>query len=317
MPNPDFTDHDRIVEEASSWFARLRADDAGEADRAGFRRWRDADIRHARAWVELSAIFDASAHLRPPAPASRQRGLRRAPIPALAAMLALAIGLGALLGPDFLIDLRSDHATGASERRQVTLVDSSRIELNAGSAVALEWGDTERRVRLLRGEAYFQVTPDSARPFVVETPQGEALAVGTAFAVRRDGDRMRVTVTEGVVAARPARGDTPPLLLKAGQTAGFDAAAALPVEIVDAQARTAWRHGRIVFRQRPLAEVLAALDRYRPGAILLFDTALGQRPLTGAFDIDDTDKALAAIEQVIGLHIRRVTPYLVLVSAKI
>ncbi|WP_430435928.1 FecR family protein [Oceanibaculum nanhaiense] len=313
MPKPDFSDQDRIAGEASSWFARLQADDATAADRAGFRRWHDADARHARAWEEVTAIFDATAQAWMPA---QQRGLSRSPIRALAAMLALAIGLGALLGPDYLVDLRSDYTTGTAERRQVTLADSSQVELNTGSAIALDWSDSGRRIRLLRGEAYFQVKPDSARPFIVETPQGEVRAVGTAFAVRRDGDRVRVTVTQGIVAAGPKRGDMASLRLTAGQAVSFDKAMTLPVEKVDAQARTAWRQGQVVFRQRPLAEVLAALDRYRPGAILLLDSALGQRLVTGAFDIDDTDKALAAIEKVLGLHVRRVTPYLVLISAE-
>lgn len=313
MPNPDFTDQDRIAGEASSWFARLQADDATAADRAGFQRWHDADPRHARIWEEVTAIFDASAHIRPSVP---QRSLSRLPIQALAAMLALVIGLGALLGPDMLLDLRSDYVTGTSERRQVTLSDSSRVELNAGSAITLEWSDTERRIRLLRGEAYFEVRPDNTRPFIVETPQGEVRAVGTAFAVRRDGDTVRVTVTHGIVAAGPKQGDGASLRLKAGQAVSFDETAAAPVEKVDAQARTAWRQGQVIFRQRPLAEVLASLDRYRPGTILLLDSALGQRPVTGAFDIDDTDKALAAIEKVLGLHVRRVTPYLVLISAE-
>ncbi|WP_439515128.1 FecR family protein [Oceanibaculum nanhaiense] len=316
MPKPDFSDQDRIAGEASSWFARLQADDATAADRAGFRRWHDADARHARAWAEVTAIFDASAQACMSAPRARRCNPGRAPALALAAMLALAIGLSALLGPDYVVDLRSDYTTGTAERRQVMLADSSQVELNTGSAIALDWSDNERRIRLLRGEAYFQVKPDSARPFIVETPQGEVRAVGTAFAVRRDGDRVRVTVTQGIVAAGPKRGDMASLRLTAGQAVSFDKAMTLPVEKVDAQARTAWRQGQVVFRQRPLAEVLAALDRYRPGAILLLDSALGQRPVTGAFDIDDTDKALAAIEKVLGLHVRRVTPYLVLISAE-
>jgi transmembrane sensor len=318
MPNPDFSDQDRIADEASSWFARLQADDATAADRAGFRRWHDADLRHARAWVEVTAIFAASAQACMPGPAAPRRNFGHAPALALAAMLALIVGLGALLGPDMLIDLRSDYTTAAAERRQITLADSSRMELNAGSAVALDWSDSERRLRLLRGEAYFQVKPDSARPFIVETPQGEVRAVGTAFAVRRDGDRVHVIVTQGIVTAsrRAAGGDARALRLKAGQAVSFDAATTLPVETVDAQAQTAWRQGQVMFRQRPLAEVLAVLDRYRPGAILLLDAALGQRPVTGAFDIDDTDKALAAMEKVLGLHVRRVSPYLVLISAE-
>ena len=56
-----------------------------------------------------------------------------------------------------------------------------------------------RRVKLDQGEAFFDVSKDAARPFVVDIADKRVIAVGTQFSVRRDNNNIRVLVTEGRV----------------------------------------------------------------------------------------------------------------------
>lgn len=318
MPHHRPADAGQIAEEASGWYARLNAEDAGAGDRQRFDAWLAADERHRRAWEEIRSIAAATGMLAAPETASAGPRPFRASRPramawAAAALVLLVLGLGSLWGQDLLASLRGDHVTGG-ERRRIVLADGSVMNLNVNSAVALSWTAAERRVELLRGEAFFTVTPDPARPFVVASREGRAEVLGTAFALRLMAGAARITVEEGSVAVSPPAGTAPPLRLGPGQAAVVREGVVGPAVAADFGADTQWRQGRIVFRQRPLAEVIEALDRYRPGAIVIADVTLGGQRVTGAFDIDDTDKALSAIETVMNLKIYRLTAYLTVVA---
>lgn len=320
MPNRRPADEGQIIEEAGRWFARLHADGVPAADRDAFRAWLEADPRHAQAWEEMQAIADgvALAGLAAELAAAERTmpGRRWVPPVWAAAMLLLVIGVAAIWGRDLEASFRGDHVTGGAERRQVVLDDGSTMDLNVSSAVALSWTGEERRVELLRGEVFFKVVPDAGRPFVVASRHGEARVLGTAFSVRLAGDAARVTVEEGIVAVSSPSRQGVPLRLQGGQAVVVHDDTLGPVQAADLGVDTGWRTGRIAFRQRPLAEVVEVLDRYRPGVIVLLDRDLGQQRVTGAFDIGDTDKALTAIEKVMKLRIHRVTGYLTLISSQ-
>lgn len=323
MPNPPASDEERIVDDASGWFARLHADDATPADWRAFHAWHDSDPRHAAAWSEIEAIFAASGAvaMEPRIAGMTPRAPRPGPRPVRWAMAAaILLMVGARVGPDIWVDLRADYRTGEQERRQETLADGSRVELNVDSALEIVGSATERRVRLLRGEVFFEIVPDADRPFVVETAYGAVRVTGTAFAVRLLPEGAKVTVAQGTVEVLPGgndgEGGEGAVPLRAGQSVRTEAMAAGPVETVDVASLLAWRGGRIVFRQRPLGQVLAELERYRPGMILLLDDTLAQRPVTGAFDIENTDRALSALAAVMKLEIRRFSPLVTVISAR-
>ncbi|HYE37039.1 FecR family protein [Methylocaldum sp.] len=132
-----------------------------------------------------------------------------------ACLLPLVAGL-VFLDPIFA--LRADFRTAKGEIRAVLLPDGSRATLNADSAVALRFEDSVRRIELLRGEAFFEVAKDTARPFVVASGEGETKAVGTTFTVRQSKEKTEVAMLEGVVEASTVRQR---LSLKAGQVASL------------------------------------------------------------------------------------------------
>lgn len=304
---------DELYAQAEAWFVRLRADDASARDRDRFAAWLAQGAEHVRAWEETCRLFvltehparDVHRHLHPAARTSRRRPLAWA---AVCASLALAVWGGAAR----LDDLLADATTALGERRALPLADGSVVEMNTGSALDIRLEDGERRVRLRHGEAFFQVARDADRPFVVQTDHGAVRVTGTRFSVAdRDGETV-VAVEEGSVEVRAARGDGGAVRLTHDQQTAFDRHQVAPVRGADAAAAFAWRRGQVVFRQQSLGAVVAELNRYWPGRVVVADKALAERPLSGVFDVDRREASLAALAALLDVQVTRVTPYLII-----
>ncbi len=185
-------------------------------------------------------------------------------------------------------------ATPVAQRQALTLVDGTRVELNAQTSLAIEIDGQGRRVRLASGEAFFAVHKDAARPFTVETPAGSVRVTGTQFNVRAEtAARLEVTVVEGSVLTRPAEsaGQIPvPVALTAGDrlTAGGGAMSVQTLPAAGLDDALAWRQGQIVFKDVPLSEALARFARYHGrGITATADTA--DLRVGGRFSLDDLD----------------------------
>ncbi len=178
----------------------------------------------------------------------------------------------------------------AAERSTTDLADGSHIQFNQHSRAEVRFEAGARRVSLQQGEAYFEVAPDPARPFVVAAATVRVEAVGTAFNVRHAGDAVEVLVTEGTV--RVTREDRPhePLLLTHDQTArvalAFEAELPAAMAVNDFARRTqlAWQAPWLTFADTPLSEVVEEFNRYSPVQLELADAALAQRRIGGRFD---------------------------------
>ena len=313
-----------VKDEAAAWFVRLRDEAAGDDDRAAFEAWRAADPAHAQAYREMEGLWSGldriERHRRVRSGSRRARtrtdgpnvpGRRRVLRRLAAASIAVAAGLGAysLTPPGFL----ADHRTGPGEQGKIELADGSIAYLNTASALSVDFTADRRRIELHDGEAYFEVARDSARPFVVETDFGRIEALGTAFSVRSTGGTAAVIVTESKVAVSGATGDK--AILSAGQSIGISDAGLGGMAQVNANRALAWRRGRLIFDNRPLGEVLAELERYRAGRIVILDGAVAALPVTGSFAIADTDSTLETIERILPVRLRRLSDLLVLVDA--
>lgn len=318
-----------ILEEAAIRHARLRdrGSDraAGPRERAALERWLDDDPRHRQAFLEIERLWSA---LEAPVArvASEEQAAARTPrprrplfarlAPRLAAMAAcLIVAVGAVLFASDAVDsLRADYVTVAGERMSVTLGDGSRIVLNTDTAMAVDLNTDRRDIRLFRGEAWFVVSPDADRPFMVQTPVGAVRVTGTSFDVQIGDGKALVSLMEGRVALTPTAGaaERPPVALKPGQQASLSAAGASAARPFDRAAVTAWRRGQLVFYDAPLGEVVAELNRYRRGRIVVADKALQNLKISGVFKTDDPDAALDAIVDTLPVGIVRFTDYLVL-----
>lgn len=296
-PNARRDDADRT---AADWVARLGNGPLRPAERRELDVWLAASSLHAAAfddaraaWTRMDAF--AETQRRKVIPLLPRGPANWAATAALAACLLLFVGGGLLWVGDPRPLIAADHATGPGERRQVTLADGSRVDLGPASAIAIDFTDDTRRVRLLSGLAYFTAAPLGAaepRPFVVTAERGQARALGTQFMVARLADGAEVTVAEHDVEVSLAGGA---VVLSPGQSVRYGLGGMGLVHTTAVARATAWRRGQLVFDHRPLAEVVAALNRYRRGRILITDRDLAAREVSGVFDTDDPQAALATI----------------------
>lgn len=260
--------------------------------------WRLTQPGAARLAEEEAAGLDALLARMDTAP--RRRIGRWSAALAMAASLLLVIWVGGWQPQNLLDDLGADHVSAPGEVRDVVLADGSVLTLDADSAVAVHYGGRARQVELRRGAAFFKVTPGQV-PFVVTANGGEARVLGTRFEVRLRPAGARVTVEQGRVGVR-AQPNGAQQVLGAGQQVAFTDGQAGAVEKVDAQTQLSWREGRLTFYRIPLGEVLAELDRYYPGRIVLLNGDLAGKRISGSFPSNDPSAVLASLKAVVGFE---------------
>lgn len=299
---------------AAEWVVRL-AGGLSAAERRELNRWLAESPAHAAAFEEARTAWGKMGQLRfwpgklaedsappPDSPARRGPGRRcltlKRGLASAACLLLLALGATLWHGDPWFV-LTADHHTPTGERRLVTLPDGSRVELGPASAIRLDYNASARRVVLLSGVAHFTASPAAnteSRPFIVVAANGRARVLGTEFMVAHMPGGAEVTVLEGrVEVARRAAEYGLARVLARGQAVRYSAADLGPVRAVNTRRATAWRRGRLIFDKAPLGEVVAALNRYRRGRIMITDPALASRRVSGIFQTATPEAALATI----------------------
>jgi transmembrane sensor len=212
--------------------------------------------------------------------------------------------------PYLTADIRS--ATG--EWHTQVLEDGSRVTLASGSAANVRFDAQRRMLELVQGQVLVDVAKDAARPFVVRTPEARITALGTRFVVDRREALTVLTMIESRVRVDAAGGAVAEV--RAGQRVAISAQGIGPMQDVDArEVSDAWKFHQMVARNRPLADVLDELNRYRPGHIFFDRVELDGIRMAVVLPLDDPDRALRLLtESVPGLTLRTATPYLVWVG---
>jgi transmembrane sensor len=239
---------------------------------------------------------------------------RRRVIGALAG-IALAACVALVWGGDALLYMQADQMTATAELRSIRLDDGSRVDLAPRSAIDIDFSDRARRIRLLQGQAFFVVAAGDRRPFVVEAGVVEARDIGTEFDVRTGGDGTEVAVREGIVEVTiPGKPGATELL--AGDRIRVATPTATNRGHLDVGAIGAWRKGRLMVENQPVATVVDALRPYFPGAVVLIGDRLAQQPLTGVYNLADPMSALHAVAGAQGASVHRVSPWLVVIAGE-
>jgi transmembrane sensor len=300
---------------AARWYARLQSGVATDGDRRECHAWLNADPAHRQAWQRITAVGEQMASV-PGAlasPALRGADRSRRQVLRSVVMLASAGSLGWLgWRSETTQNLFADLRTAVGERREFRLADGSSLLLNTDTSVNLRFDGRQRVLELLRGEMLVTTAVDrSQRPFKVITAHGEVLALGTRFIVQSQNQGAEVAVLEKAVEVS-AHGAGRKVRLEAGQRLNFNARELGPVGRTDASTG-AWQQGSIIAIDRPLGELLADLSRYRTG-VLRCDPRITDLKVSGAFPIENTDRALAALESGFSLRVSRYSRYWVTVS---
>jgi len=242
---------------------------------------------------------------------SRQRAL------VFGGIVMAACVVAAVSGPGLLRHLLSDYATGTAEIRTIRLADESIVTLAPESAIAIDDTPGERRIRLLAGEAFFDVAPDRQRPFRVMAKAVDVTVLGTAFDVRIGETETGVAVEHGLVRVDHTCSALPPgsETLGAGEAVQVSWAGGAKRSAGFAEQVAPWRRNQLIARDEPLRILVQQLGRYYAGKIIVTDDALSARPVTGVYNLADPVEALRGIARAQNAVIRRITPWLIIVSA--
>lgn len=326
---------DKASLEATRWLVALHEAPDDREVRRCFEEWRRASPLNAAAWSETRQLAGVAATLTPayadvwkPVVASRRRPgaaafltrigavARTSPWRLGVAAMALAACVAFFVVPAVVQRLAADYATSTAELRTVILPDGSRVTLAPASAIAVSYAPAGRQVRLLSGEAFFDVKSDPARPFRVLARTVETAVVGTSFDVGMYPDDVLVSVERGAVRVGPVSAEpaAPHDELRPGQAVRVTWDGEVSRVRTSPDMVAAWRDGQLVARNVSLRDAVDQLRRYHVGTILLTSSSLGDRRITGAYNLADPEDALRAIAQAHGGTVRRITPWLLVIS---
>ncbi len=303
-------------EEAAAWVLKNRDINQSAHESRAFEEWLDRGEENRTAYEAAQRLMGEArmAILNDPA----LRNFKVKPRPRVAKTLAVAILGAALAGGAFVYSdgpmrLLANAISGTGEMPTIELADGTTIQLNAFSAISYRFTAETRTVTLLRGQAFFQVAKDANRPFVVEANGGLTTALGTAFDVRLDPSSTEVTVTEHAVSVTPHTHADPAVRVNEGQQAVYDHDGRVKeVRPADTHAVLAWRRGQLVVDNAPVADVVAEIGRHFAGRIIISNSDLAARRVSGTFTVTDTDAALALLRESLGLSVIRMGPLIVL-----
>jgi transmembrane sensor len=285
-----------------------------EADRAALDAWLNEDVMHRVTFLRMQAgqerieklvILRPLSRAQPSAPRRRIPGVFRA---CAAAVAIAAVGLGGYRY--YTAPRQQTYSTALGGQKILKLADGSRIELNTDTKVRVSIGARKREIWLDRGEAYFQVTHDESRPFVVEIGAHRIVDLGTKFLVRRGKRQTTVSLLEGKARldVDAADASAQSVLLTPGKVATVAPGGALKVS--EAPSRTlnaelSWRRGVLILNRTTLAAAAAEFNRYNAGKLIVADPAAARLTMSGAFPTNDTQAFSEAVKDIFKLHVAR------------
>lgn len=297
---------------AWEWVSRIQSQESTDQDMRDLAEWLKEDPSHLRAYTEYQEIMwdlDELAEL-PEGFALHKPEIKVAHTSstgfienvadklswlfrpqtgwALASVMLIATLTIYLRHPDEAIH-RLDYQTGVGEIRSLTLADGSMVTVGADSRIESEISNADRLVRLLNGEAFFEVSKMEGVPFRVEVANTIVRVVGTKFNINQSSNRIKVSVVEGVVRVASTGQDTSrdqqpehAVELRGGQQVALsrsgDFGAITSIQVLGEKS---WRNGWLTYKSEPLADVISDANRYfRGGHIDLGDPRLAEMPIT-------------------------------------
>lgn len=311
----------RVLEQALEWLVLLQSGLSNPEQQAACLAWRRADPQHELAWQRLAGIGqdlrDSTSSL--PAPRARQL-LQARSHPGRRTLLKGLVGLGVVAASSWgvrerllLPQLFSDYHTATGERRQLQLAAGASLQLDTRTSLDQQASPQGLQLRLNSGRLL--LTLGNAAPLRIATLDGRIhlaprsqliLSVGLPGI---NGTRVQLLAGSGSVSTTHA----PLLELGPGQQVDIGQQRIGAVLAVPASA-SAWTQGLLIAERQPLGEVIAELERYRPGLLRCAAEVAGLR-VSGSFSLDQPDASLDLLARTLPIRIRRVMGYWASVDA--
>lgn len=286
-----------LIAEAAVWLAMLHGPERTAAVEQEFSKWLRTSPAHAQAFEEVDEIWAESRNLPRGAPLNSTAGGTRivAPVLGLVAGIAMA-AVGILSYLEF-----AGVATDLGEQRSLLLEDGTRVLLNTQTRVVVSYDKQRRLVELKTGEAHFEVAKRPDWPFIVNAGAQQVTALGTEFTVRRDTNRITVTLVEGEVAVAPSVAGAEAadvasshssakqsITLAPGQQATFVAGRLAVLGQADLQIAMAWQRHEVAFDDTPLPDAVAEMNRYSVRPVVIASSNTEQVRIAGLFRAGDS-----------------------------
>jgi transmembrane sensor len=283
--------HNDIEQVAAQWINRAESSQWTAQDQRQLDAWLGQDTAHRVAWLRLKSVWDRADRLAAVRGVQSPRTRRWASPVRWSAAAAVAMLAVLLNMPWWGPGIR--YTTEVGGREVVALSDGSRVELNTHTELRAQVDPSLRHVWLDKGEAFFDVKPDPAHPFVIHAGDHKVVVLGTKFSVRQERERLEVAVLEGKVRVEPmvAKPGRPPVIVQGGGLLYSKPAGTLvAVNAQDKVQRSlSWRHGTLEFDQSTLADVAAQFNRYNEKQLVLMDPETAHMRVGGSFDAVGVD----------------------------
>jgi transmembrane sensor len=295
-----------IDADAARYVARMDGDDWSDAQEAELERWLALDARHPGALLRAQAAWMTLDRLPMPYSSAQDDVEPSSWLSRRGVLVGGGAAIAASMAGGMLFLGATGYATDVGEIRRVPLADGSIAAINTASAIDVDLKDHIRNIRIDRGEAWFQVAKDKARPFVVAAGRARVRAVGTAFSVRLRSGGADILVTEGEVEVWASGAEGHRVRLTAGSrgfvadNAAIEQGAAAPSAIDRA---LAWRNGKIDLIGDRLDSAVAEFNRYNRRQLIIADPAVAGERLDGIFRTDDPEGFAQAVKVSLDIEI--------------
>jgi transmembrane sensor len=302
----------QIEERAGYWLERRDFGNLDAEELAAFDAWIGKSLAHRIAYVRLAAAWTRTERLAALRRHSAEQSepamhKRRHPFAILAAAFVVTAMLGAGAALFLMKPRETVYTTSIGGHRTTMLADGSTVELNTDTVVRVIENADRRIVEIDRGEAYFQIKHDAARPFVVKVAGHSVTDLGTKFLVRSETGRLEVVLTEGRARLESADADVgaPSVVLTPGDVAIATARAMSvtrnsPTHLANV---LGWRHGVLVFDHTTLAAAADEINRYNRKKLVIADVAAGKFMIGGTFPTNGVETIAAAAKDFFGLRV--------------
>lgn len=317
-----YRDPDPIMDQALDWFILMyTSDEIDEKTQIAFQQWLDVKNEHQTVWNELNDtwadpdVAAASSALNTALMTNVnmsfvQRSKHNLMKYWLETTLCLSIAFGfAMALPSLyanaLIAWQSDIQTSVGQIKEITLPDGSSMILDAQSAVALDFDGTQRGVRLLKGQAWFDVTHDAIHPFRVTANFSEITVKGTAFNVDTGKLEDAVALERGRIEVNALNDTAQSSILLPGEMITASADKLSNISAFKSDETLSWKSGWIIFSEKPLRDALTEINQYYAGKIFILNGSLADVSVSGSYRIDNIDAALDGIATAAGGQMMR------------
>ncbi len=298
---------------AAIWLERRQRGDWNPKDQSELDIWLAQSMAHRTAYWRVADAWTRADRLKVLGTPMRERPAQtqhKSFTPWFFRIAAAAVVVGAV-GAAVMAYVskpaQQTYGTTIGGRETLAFADGTEIDLNTDTVLRASVTREHRQVWLDKGEAYFRIKHDAAHPFVVIAGGHRVTDLGTQFIVRRDGNRVEVSLMEGRAQVDAPSSAVRPTTLKPGDvlvaTANTMSVTQKPPRMLSDQ--LGWRQGVIVFRHTTLADAAFEFNRYSNRKLTVADGDVGRLTVVGTFRANDMTSFVEVARTIFGLKVER------------